>query len=45
MKTNKNDGVTLFSLPLKAIDLNPTGIAPLGPEIDFHQTHDRNKFS
>jgi len=25
--------------------INPTGIAPLGPEIDFHQTHDRNKFS
>jgi len=27
------------------IAINPTGIVPLGPEIDFHQTHDRNKFS
>jgi len=24
--------------------INPTGIVPLGPEIDFHQTHGRNKF-
>ena len=23
--------------------INPTGIVPLGPEIDFYQTHDRNK--
>jgi len=24
--------------------INPTGIVPLGPDIDFHQAHDRNKF-
>ena len=24
--------------------INPTGIVPLGPEINFHQPHDRNKF-
>lgn len=25
--------------------INPAGIVPLGPEIDFHQAHDRNKFA